>query len=208
MYWKQNTNLSVLSGQITAGWQCVREMWRSCPGLLDGDGRGGGGGGGREEGRQRGEGEWKSTNPVTGWPLALCTWRWSAASPVSAPSCQLWPTSTRRVVLVSHALSLWVTSLRVPPPPLISPFHTSGRLSAAVRTDLFTLLDTKVGNYDQNSLVWRRKMAALIHHIVNYLLSGDITATILVFFPPLISSYDSFFIWTNSKNPFHPPKNT
>lgn len=31
MQWKQNTNLSVLSGRITAWWECVRKMWRSCP---------------------------------------------------------------------------------------------------------------------------------------------------------------------------------
>lgn len=31
MQWKQNTNLSVLSGRITARWECVRKMWRSFP---------------------------------------------------------------------------------------------------------------------------------------------------------------------------------
>lgn len=30
MQWKENTNLSVLSGRITVRWECVRKMWRSC----------------------------------------------------------------------------------------------------------------------------------------------------------------------------------
>lgn len=103
--------------------------------------------------------------------------------------------------------SVSVSYIPLRPPLLISPFHTSGRLSATVRTDLFTLLDTKVGNYDQNSLVWRRKMAALIRHIVNYLLSRDITATILVFFVLSYPVIILFFIQTNSENSC-PPKNT
>lgn len=158
MYWKQNTNLSVLSGQITAGWQCVREMWRSCPGLLDGDGGGvgGGGGSGREGGREEEESENQQTqSQVDLWPCA-------PDDDQQPPLFRLRPVSSgwrqRAASCLFHTLCLYELHPSAFPPPLISPFHTSGRLSAAVRTDLFTLLDTKVGNYDQNSLVWQRKM--------------------------------------------------
>lgn len=78
MYKKQNTNLSVLSGYITARRECMREICHSCPGLLDGGGRGANK---MKRHQMREIREWKSTEPVRGWPLALYLTGRTAVSP-------------------------------------------------------------------------------------------------------------------------------
>lgn len=86
MYKKQNTNLSVLSGYITARRECMREICHSCPGLLDGGGRGANKMK-RHQMREIRESEnQQSRSEADLWP---CTWRQGQRSLLLCPSCHL-----------------------------------------------------------------------------------------------------------------------
>lgn len=83
---KQNTNLSVLSGYITARRERVREICRSCPGLLDGGGRGANTMKEHQMREIRESENQQSQSKADLWP---CTWRRGQRSLLLCPSCHL-----------------------------------------------------------------------------------------------------------------------
>lgn len=138
MQWKQNTNLSVLSGRITAWWECVRKIWRSCLRLQDGARVGGwvveGGGGGQDD-KEGDKNERKSTESFTAWPLALCTWQGSAISTISTRPVNI------PLFALLHLHSLHLSPSHTNHPSILASSHCrQTSVSAAVGADLFTLL--------------------------------------------------------------------